>query len=124
MKLEGTSPTTVWNIIRKHNTHHRPIPPLNGRVNFDGKCSVLRSTLFPEKMAPSLQIPPNFVDSKADLRTELRPVTIREVYNIHVLTLLEDVMGFDIHQLSDYMKYFHKSYRTYSMRCLSTVLIQ
>jgi hypothetical protein len=51
-------------------------------VTFDEKCSVLRGALFPEKMALSLQIPQNFVDSKADLRTELEPVTIKEVYNI------------------------------------------
>jgi hypothetical protein len=78
MKLEGTSSVTVWNTIRKHNTHHIPISSLNGRVTFDKKCSVLRSALIPEKMTPSLQIPSNFVDSKADLRAELEPVTIKE----------------------------------------------
>jgi hypothetical protein len=24
---------TVWKVIRKHNTHHKPIPPLNGASN-------------------------------------------------------------------------------------------
>jgi hypothetical protein len=53
------------------------------------------SALFPEKMAPSLQIPPNFVDSKADLRTELEPVTIREVYNILKRTRVDIAGGRD-----------------------------
>jgi hypothetical protein len=64
-------------------------------VTFDEKRSVLRTALFPEKMAPSLQIPPNFVDSKADLRTEIEPVTIGEVYNILKRTRVETAGGRD-----------------------------
>jgi hypothetical protein len=37
---------------------------------------------LPRKVGPLLQIPPNFVGCKDDFRTELKPVTIREVYNI------------------------------------------
>jgi hypothetical protein len=83
------------NIIRKHNTHHRPIPPLNGRVIFDEKCSILRNALFPEKIAPSLQIPPDFVDSKVDLRTELDPITIREAHNTLKRTRIDSAGGHD-----------------------------
>jgi hypothetical protein len=45
--------------------------------------------------APSLQIPPNFVDSKIDLRTELEPVTTREVYNILKRTRVDTAGGLD-----------------------------
>jgi hypothetical protein len=46
-------------------------------------------------MAPSLQVPPNFVDSKADLRAELESVTIREVYNILKRTRVDTAGGRD-----------------------------
>jgi hypothetical protein len=61
-------------------------------VTFDEKYSVLRSPLFQAKMAPALQ---NFVNSKADLRAELEPVTIREVYNIPKRTRVDTTAGRD-----------------------------
>jgi hypothetical protein len=50
---------------------------------------------LPGKDGPSLRIPENFVDSKVDLRTELEPVTIREVYNILKRTRVDTAGGRD-----------------------------
>jgi len=44
-QLEATSTRTVWKTIQHHNTHHKPIPPLQGRSDFKGKCQVLRNLL-------------------------------------------------------------------------------
>jgi len=46
-QLESSSTGTVWKTIEHHNTHHKPIPPLEGKTDFQGKCDVLRAALFP-----------------------------------------------------------------------------
>ena len=46
-QLQTTSTKTVWKMIQYHNTHHKPIAPLEGRSDFMGKCEVLRNALFP-----------------------------------------------------------------------------
>jgi len=46
-QLEATFTWTVWKTIQHHNTHHKPILPLQGRSDFKGKCEVLRNSLFP-----------------------------------------------------------------------------
>jgi hypothetical protein len=47
-QLESVSTQTVWKMIKHHNTHYKPIPPLDGRSDFQGKCDVLRKALFPD----------------------------------------------------------------------------
>jgi len=47
-QLENASTRTVWKTLKHHNTHHKPIPPLDGRPDFQGKCDVLRKALFPD----------------------------------------------------------------------------
>jgi len=78
-QLESSSTQTVWKTIRHHNTHHKPIPPLEGRSDFQGKCDVLRTTLFPpidmEQQTPLL---PNLLPSQKDLRHQTRGVTAAE----------------------------------------------
>jgi len=76
-QLETTSTRTVWRTIKHHNTHHNPIPPLEGRHDFQGKCDVLRKALFPntEQQTP---LPPNLLSSKKDLRHHINGVTAYE----------------------------------------------
>ena len=40
-QLETVSTQTVWKTLKHHNTHHKPIPPLDGRSDFQGKCDIL-----------------------------------------------------------------------------------
>jgi hypothetical protein len=70
----------VWKTIRKHNTHHRPIPPLKGETSFEGKCKVLREAPFPDKSEQNSEIPPNFVTPLDDLSNDFVYVTPREIY--------------------------------------------
>jgi len=46
-QLQAASSKTIWRTIYHHNTHHKPIPPLNGQTTFKGKYNVLRNALFP-----------------------------------------------------------------------------
>jgi ribonuclease HI len=66
-QLETVSTRTVWKTLKHHNTHHKPIPPLDGRCDFQGKCDVLRKALFPDT-AQQMPLPANFLSSKKDLR--------------------------------------------------------
>jgi len=45
-QIQAASPKTIWKMIYHHNTHHKPIPPLNGKTTFKGKCDVLRNAHF------------------------------------------------------------------------------
>jgi len=80
-QLEATSTRTVWKTIQHHNTHHKPIPPLDGQSDFKGKCDVLRNALFPTVntvLQPSLL--PNLLTSSKDLRQQTRQVTRAETH--------------------------------------------
>jgi ribonuclease HI len=76
-QLETVSTQTVWKTLKHHNTHHKPIPPLNGRSDFRGKCDVLRKALFPDMVQQS-PLPPNHLTSKKDLRHYISGVTAYE----------------------------------------------
>jgi len=79
-QLEAASTRTVWKTIRHHNTHHRPIPPLEGRSDFQGKCDALRTALFPEIDTEDwTPLPPNLLTSRKDLRHHTRDVTANEI---------------------------------------------
>jgi ribonuclease HI len=73
-QLEATSTRTVWKTIKHHNTHNKPIPPLDGRTDFQGKCDILREALFPS-ITQQTPLPPNLLISKKDLRYQIRDVT-------------------------------------------------
>jgi len=47
-QLETVSTRTVWRTLKHQNTHHKPVPPLDGQSDFHGKCDVLRKALFPD----------------------------------------------------------------------------
>jgi len=80
-QLEATSTRTVWKTIQHHNTHHKPIPPLQGRSDFKGKCAVLRNTLIPTvNMEQRMPLPANLLTSKKDIRHHTRPVTASETH--------------------------------------------
>jgi hypothetical protein len=76
-QLESVSTRTVWKTLKHHNTHHKPIPPLDGKSDFRGKCDVLRKALFPDMVQQS-PLPPNLLTSKKDLRYYISSVTIYE----------------------------------------------
>ena len=46
-QLQSASTTTVWKTNRYHNVHQKPIPPLEGNTDFEGKYKSLRPVLFP-----------------------------------------------------------------------------
>jgi len=77
-QLKATSTGTVWKTIKHHNTHHKPIPLLEGRSDFQGKCDVLRAVLFPNTLQPT-PLPPNLLTSKKDVRHHTNSVTVFNV---------------------------------------------
>jgi hypothetical protein len=79
-QLQSTTTKSVWKTLRHHNTHHRPIPPLEGQIDFQAKCDVLRNALFPAvNNLPRQKLPDNFLSSKLDMYQQSHPVTAREV---------------------------------------------
>ena len=80
-RLQTTSTKTVWKMIQYHNTHHKPIPPLEGWSDFKGKCEVLRNALFPTvNMEQRTPLPANLLTSKKDLCHHTRVVTALEIH--------------------------------------------
>jgi len=80
-QLQSRDTKNIWKTIHHHNTHHRPIAPLEGQSDFKGKCASLRNALFPAVNNLSGQpLPPNFLTSKIDMYQQIRPVTSREVF--------------------------------------------
>jgi len=80
-QLQAASSKTIWKTIHHHNTHHKPIPPLNGQTTFRGKCDALRNALFPPVNAtPRTQLPPGLLTSAKDIRQHTKPVTIQETH--------------------------------------------
>ena len=77
-QLEATSTQTVWKMIKHHNTHYKPIPPLEGRLDFQGKCDVLQAALFPNTLQPT-PLPPNLLTSKKDLRHYTNSITVFDI---------------------------------------------
>ena len=79
-QLQSATTRSIWKTLHHHNTHHRPIPPLEGQTDFQAKCDVLRNILFPAvNDSPPQSLPNNFLPSKLDLYQQTQPVTIREV---------------------------------------------
>jgi len=75
-QLQIASFKTIWKTIYHHNTHHKPIPPLNGQTTFMGKCDALRNALFPPVNAtPRTRLPPGLLTSTKDIRHYTKPVT-------------------------------------------------
>jgi len=77
-QLETTTTRTVWKLEKHHNTHHKPLPPLEGKSDFQGKCDVLRKALFPNTTQRT-PLPPNLLTSKKDLRHFTSKITAFEV---------------------------------------------
>jgi len=77
-QLETTTTRTVWKTVKHHNTHHKPLPPLEGKSDFQGKCDVLRKALFPNTTQRT-PLSPNLLTSKKDLRHFTSKITAFEV---------------------------------------------
>jgi len=77
-QLKATSTRTVWKTIKHYNTHHKPIPLLEGHLDLQGKCDVLQAVLFPNTLQPTL-LPPNLLTSKKDLSHHTNSVTVFDV---------------------------------------------
>jgi len=52
---------------KHYNTHHKPIPPLDGRSDFQRMCNVLRKVLFPNTVQRT-PLSADLLTSKHDLR--------------------------------------------------------
>jgi hypothetical protein len=62
--LSSSSQTDIWKMIKRVGTHKKSIPPLLGKSNFNEKCALLRSSLFPHSQSfprnfPTLNTPPH-----------------------------------------------------------------
>ena len=80
-QLQAASSKTIWKTIYHHNTHHKPIPPLNRQTTFRGKCDALCNALFPPVNAtPRTRLPPGLLTSTKDIRHHTKPVTIQETH--------------------------------------------
>jgi len=80
-QLQAASSKNIWKTIYHHNTHHKPIPPLNGQTTFKDKCDVLRNALFPSvNTNPRTRLPPDLLTSTKDIRHHTRPVTLQETH--------------------------------------------
>lgn len=78
--LKDVSRTSVWGTIRRHHTHQKPIPPINGRSDFAGKAQECRNAFFPDVNSttpPPLPETAN-IPSSQDLSSEYHPVTAGE----------------------------------------------
>jgi hypothetical protein len=75
--LANTEHRNVW-----RHAHRRPIPPIDGAEDFQGKCNAFRDALFPPADIPPEILPPNFVSSKGYLRDEFRAVSRTEVDHV------------------------------------------
>jgi len=68
-------------MIQCHNTHNKPIPPLEGQSGFEDKCRVLCNTLFPPvNTAPRSPLPPDLLTHLKDICHYTRPVTIHQTH--------------------------------------------
>jgi len=87
-QLQSATMRSIWKTLHHHNTHHRPISPLERQTDFQAKCDILRNALFPVVNGSPLQsFPNNFLSSKLDLYQQTQPVSIREVQ--HAIAHLE-----------------------------------
>jgi len=77
-QLETVSTRTVWKTLKHHNTHHQPVPPVDGRSDFHGKCDVLWKALFPDTTQRT-PLPLNLRTSEKDLRHFKSGVTAFEI---------------------------------------------
>jgi len=77
-QLENASTRTVWKTLNHHNMHHKLIPPLDGRPDFQGKCDVLRKALFPDTVQQT-PLPANLLTCKKDLRHYKSGITAYEI---------------------------------------------
>jgi len=72
---------TVWEMIEYHNTHHKPILPLEGRYDFKGKCEVLCNALFPMvNTKQQTPLPATLLTCKKDLCHYTQEVTVSEIH--------------------------------------------
>jgi hypothetical protein len=95
-QLQSATTGSIWKTLKNHNTHHQPIPPLNGHTDFEGKCNRLREALFPAKNdEPRPHLPPNLLPSKHDLAGHYRQVTQHEVSTALTHLRLHSAAGAD-----------------------------
>ena len=80
LKLQATTPQDVWQVLRNSRpAHTKAIPSLNNETTFQGKCTALRSSLFPLP-TPGSDIP-NLQTPEMDLRMEFFRISSQEIQN-------------------------------------------
>jgi hypothetical protein len=57
-RLSTTNQADIWKAIRRVAAHKKPIPPLLGCTDFEGKCNLLRTAISPPIPASPNPIPP------------------------------------------------------------------
>jgi hypothetical protein len=104
-KLLESNQQSIWRIIRKHNTHIKPIPPLLGKNGFEKKYRILRESLFPTALTSPDHLPEKSILSPCNLQDEFYPVTTREVTSTVNRAKLDTATGPD--KISSTIRLFH-----------------
>jgi hypothetical protein len=78
-RLRNTDTQNIWKCLRLSDTHCKPLPPLDGINDFQGKCDILRNALFPPQTETQPPLPPNFVKRHNHPTARYNTVSTNEV---------------------------------------------
>jgi hypothetical protein len=78
-RLRNTDTQNILKCLRLSDTHCKPLPPLDGIDDFQGKCDILRNALFPPQTEARPPPPPNFVKRHNHPITQYDTVTTSEI---------------------------------------------
>jgi hypothetical protein len=81
-RLQNTDTQSIWKCLRLSNTHCKPLPPLGGIDDFQGKCDILRNALFPPQTEARPPLTPNFVKRQNHPTTHCDTVTTNEINKV------------------------------------------
>ena len=82
-KISKADNRSIWTINKAHTlTHTKAIPNLEGIEDFNQKCDLLRSTLFPQNTNHDYSLPDNFVDSLEDITAQFKVVSRNELKRV------------------------------------------
>jgi hypothetical protein len=78
-RLRNTDTQNIWKCLRLSDTHCKPLPPLDGIDDFQGKCDILRDALFLPQTEARPPLPPNVMKRHNHPITHYDTVTTNEI---------------------------------------------
>jgi hypothetical protein len=78
-RLQNTNTQNICQCLRLSDTHCKPLPPLDGIDDFQGKCDTLLNTLFPPQTEDRPPLPLNFLKRHNHPITHYNIVTTNEI---------------------------------------------